>query len=463
MPTLARADINTATNKSRTEQQGVIKSSVISEISVTARIDYILRFSQQAVLVVAEETEIYSAIARQFLVTLSSESIDDPQNNQCNVAFVSASIKLNDIQIRCRLIEQLFGTSLFDPEQSLAVSVLRLAKQQSEAIIILVEHAHVLSLQIKYELSQLVAIAKKNKQVINVVMFGQPKAAEKIIDNKSLFKNKLAMVDGITGQLYSAKSSESSDNSNIKWLKPWQKIVLFTSLMLMGVVSVFLYFYLQTEQGSGYLQKPVMVKNKDKNSINQETLKEIKLNKAAVLEIEKQQNLLTTMEERIVQTANSEEIFQALINPNLLANRGSKPAKTNDVLSALFTEEEVQIPTSDIEVSKLAVKKQQFTNTLDADYYFTMSEQPNGVVVQIAGFSDSQHLTKFLALYPQQEFYIYQKTLSDDVFTVITSKVYPDRLTALAAMRNFPETITERQLWLKPISTVIAEINTFKE
>ena len=165
----------------------------------------------------------------------------------------------------------------------------------------------------------------------------------------------------------------------------------------------------------------------------------------------------------VIKSANSEEINQALINPEHRVNKAYRPAKTDDVLSALFTDEAIENPISDIEVSNLVVDIQQLTNTLDKDYYFTMSGESGGVVVQIAGFSDNQHLEKFLALYPKEKFYIYQKNLDDDVLTVITSKVYPDRSTALIAMQNLPEAITKRQLWLKPISTVITEINTFKE
>lgn len=76
-------------------------------ISVTARIDYNLRFSKQAVLVIADNTEQYSQLASQFLVSLSNGKpsaiqLDTPDNH-INVAFVAASSKLNDIQMRCRL------------------------------------------------------------------------------------------------------------------------------------------------------------------------------------------------------------------------------------------------------------------------------------------------------------------------------------------------------------------------
>ena len=122
----------------------------VTSISVSARIDYIQRFSKQAVLVVDQDSAIYAQAARQFLINLSKEKSDQ----EANVAFVSASTKLNDIQMRCRLIEQLYANTLFDPEKSLAVSILNLSKQSKDSITIVVENAQSLSLQIKYELCQ---------------------------------------------------------------------------------------------------------------------------------------------------------------------------------------------------------------------------------------------------------------------------------------------------------------------
>lgn len=289
MPAILRSEINTAADKSITAKQQAKKHSVITEISVTARIDYILRFSKQAVLVVADQTEQYSAIARQFLVTLSNrvpnEATDNDQsrNGQCNVAFVAASIKLNDIQIRCRLIEQLFGDSLFDPEQSLAVSVLRLAKQQGEAITVIVEHAHALSLQVKYELSQLAAIAKKNNQEINVVMFGHTKAATDIGNNSSIFKNKLATIDAASGQLYSSKTSNQTQRNNSVYLKFWHKVVLIVGFLSMVVISAGLFYYLQTDQGSEYLQQSMMMENKEVINAEQFTKPEKELATIALI------------------------------------------------------------------------------------------------------------------------------------------------------------------------------------
>jgi DamX protein len=138
-----------------------------TDISVIARINYNLRFTKQAVFVVGQNTLQYSKLASEFLVNLSNNTnnVTTHKNseNQPNVAFISASNKLDDIQIRCRLIEQLFVNTLFDPEQSLAVSILNLAEQQKQPISIVIDHAHALSLQLKYELCQLVSMAKKEK------------------------------------------------------------------------------------------------------------------------------------------------------------------------------------------------------------------------------------------------------------------------------------------------------------
>ena len=111
------------TTQRLTESESTLANGSIA-ISVTARIDYNIRFAKQAVLVVGNNTEQYSQLASQFLVSLSNvkPTVDHPDTH-INVAFVAASSKLNDIQIRCRLIEQLFVNTLFDPEQSLAVSV----------------------------------------------------------------------------------------------------------------------------------------------------------------------------------------------------------------------------------------------------------------------------------------------------------------------------------------------------
>eukprot|EP00487_Bulimina_marginata_P005083 TRINITY_DN22483_c0_g1_i1.p1 TRINITY_DN22483_c0_g1~~TRINITY_DN22483_c0_g1_i1.p1 ORF type:complete len:129 (-),score=51.78 TRINITY_DN22483_c0_g1_i1:2-388(-) len=89
----------------------------VTGISVIARVDYNLRFTKQAVLVVGDDASEYSQLASQYLSKpLPTHQVNSKANAQhYNVAFVAASSKINDIQMRCRLVEQLFANTLFDP------------------------------------------------------------------------------------------------------------------------------------------------------------------------------------------------------------------------------------------------------------------------------------------------------------------------------------------------------------
>jgi DamX protein len=97
----------------------------VTKISAQARIDYILRFSKQAILVIDESVEQNTTISNQLLANLPE---------QHNVAYVALSSQFNNIQIRCRIIEQLYTGELFEPEISLAVSVINLAKKSKQSI-----------------------------------------------------------------------------------------------------------------------------------------------------------------------------------------------------------------------------------------------------------------------------------------------------------------------------------------
>ena len=154
--------------------------------------------------------------------------LTDKSPQETNVAFVSASTKLNDIQMRCRFIEQLFANTLFDPEKSLAVSLLTLSKQRKENITIVVEHAHALSLQMKYELCQLVDVANKTQSKINVALFGNEQAAQNVATNRSIFKNKLAIIDAKSGQLFPLDHAKFNSKNAMFTNKFWLKVATIT-------------------------------------------------------------------------------------------------------------------------------------------------------------------------------------------------------------------------------------------
>lgn len=482
MSVSVRNNVNTAPHNPITEYNNVKKSAVVTEISVTARIDYILRYSKQAVLVIAEQTQEYSTLARQYLVTLSSENSSSLSNqeqhnqHQSNVAFVSASLKLNDIQIRCRLIEQLFGNTLFDPEQSLAVSVLRLAKNKAETIAIVVEHAQALSMQIKYELSQLVALSKKGNRQINVVMFAKKIAAEEVSNNKSIFKNKLTIIDAISGQLCSLENGQFSEKNSDNWLKPWQKISLIILTAIMIILTVATYTYLQTDTGHQYLtQAGLGLDEGMKNTTKYEDRIAVPEGVFVSTGAEKNKSAINNENKSDIKViASSEDVNAALINPEYLEDTDIievRVAKADEVLASIMKSDKLSLNNiiekqaeDESSIKKIdPITSNYYINKLKEFTQNNLYKEKDVVVIQIAGFSDNKHLQSFLLQYQSENFYTYQRMLSDKVFTVVTSKAFPDRFTAKESLKGLPDSLIERQLWLKPILTVIAEMNTLND
>ena len=210
--------------------QQSIKTKVTS-ISTNARIEYIMRFSKHAVLVVDQNHDVYSAVGSQFLGSMSTEH---------NAAFISVSPKLNDIQIRCRLIEQLFVDTLFDPEEPLAVSVLNLSKDNSEVINVVVENAQLLSLQLMHEFCQLAELAAKANKTINVLLLGEEKTGQLVVENQVVFNNKLSIVSAETGQLIPLDSSIFESSNPAVQFTPLKKAIIGISLfVLVAFLTVF--------------------------------------------------------------------------------------------------------------------------------------------------------------------------------------------------------------------------------
>ena len=207
-----------------------IQSQSVTSISAVARVDYILRFSKHAVLVVDEEMALCSSVGSQYLANLS--------DNQ-NAAYISMSAKLNNLQVRCRIIEQLFGNVLFDPEQSVAISLINLVKQHKQVVSIVIDNAHHLSLQLIHELTQLAEIAKKSNFQINVLMLALPQAGMTVHQHQSIFHKKLSIVSAQTGQLIS--HNDKLFKAQISWLSmtPFKKwMVFFASLVILSTIVV---------------------------------------------------------------------------------------------------------------------------------------------------------------------------------------------------------------------------------
>ena len=441
-----------------------------ANISVTARIDYSLRFTKQAILVVGELSEQYSPLASQYLVSLSKAepAVDHliAADKQINVAFVAASTKLNDIQIRCRLIEQLFFNTLFDPEQSLAVSIVRFAKQHGEAITIVVDHAHALSLQVKYELCQLVHLAQKNKLIINVVLFGLTEAAQQLAVNKTLFKNKMTIIEAQSGQILSLEDKRITLTKNVSTLALWQKVSLATALGLTSAVAIWLYLLIAADvnkQTFNSADAMVLVAS-DKDNTRAESLTAPLAGKEIRPMKKKQKTLLL---EKPVSShpplgsalATVDDITKALFGSPIVYSDKKTPAETDDILQALSITgmgSKPQLSKQGMPFAAIAVLK------VNANYYqIKAKEYQQGYIVQIAGFTNKVTAQRFISQHPQQTLYSYQRLLADKSFTVVTSKVYRNKAVAKAAMALLPAKFKKRKPWLKSNSSVISEINTF--
>jgi DamX protein len=461
---------NTRVNYSKTNEQA--DSSVEDDmveisptgISVIARIDYIQRFSKQMTVVVDNNSAVYSKVARQYLANISQES----SNQEMNVAFVAASSKINDIQMRCRLIEQLFANTLFDPEQSLAVSILRLAKNNNDVITVIVEHAQALSLQIKYELCQLVDTAKKTQKNINVVIFGLEQAAIEIGQNKTIFDKKTSIIDASSGQVIALDNAKFKNKSAVFKSSIWFKISI-AALFSLLIILVF-WFLLSEHKSFNFTSLPATPSVDEKAKI---------IPKQVPVKVPNKIDIITTQNK----LANVADIHLALLGQDSSKNLRLAAAKSDDILQALMlTESTINAnqlgitPESDSISTRLQVTPKQVNSNrvkieklsnltglpiiLNEQYYLNSAK---GYVIQITGFTDLSRLEAFIKKNEEQEYFSYQKSLKTQQFFVLTSKVFSEKAEAREAMNKLPQSIKDLGSFLKSVSTIKREINTVSQ
>ncbi len=432
----------------------------VTKISAYARIDYILRFSKQAILVIDESHQQNAALSGQFLASLSE---------QHNAAYISLSAKFNNIQIRCRIIEQLCTGELFDPELSLAVSVINLAKKSQQAISIVLDNAQYLSLQILHEVSQLAAIAKKANLTVNIVMFGSVQAGRNVADHKSLFDNKLALLSAQSGQLLSSTSSLFK-NTQPSWhfivKNKWLISLLIILLALGGMVIGLL------KQDSFNFAKSIVPTNQEKISLAKVLAKP----QTMVLPNDAEVNTQALAAEQplvahqvVNDGAISQDVYESLMNPSAIVEIKAPmiPASPADIISAIAiadddvlsieratrTDEKIQ-KKQGVKAENNALSKQLPINN---NYYIGKT----GYVVQIAALSDFQLPEIFLETLADIDYNVYQRILNDQPLLVFTSTIYADKSAAQLALSQFPPSLLKRQPWIKSVEVINSEINAF--
>lgn len=465
---------NRALSKSNSEKSHLAKHSYNSanhkttDISVISRIRYNLRFTKQVVFVVGETAEQYTQRANEFLVNLSHshEQHDDSvtKDSDSNIAYLSASKKLDDIQIRCRLIEQLFANSLFDPEQSLAVTLIKFAEQQQHAISIVIEHGHALSLQIKYELCQLVNAAKQRKKTVNVIMFGLLSAGQEISANKNLFKNKLTIIDGLSGKVISVNDNKlfTNDSVGIFTKKQQQLFLAGTSLLAVACIYLYLMIAVDTKKITFINEDPTAVENNVKFKVNNNhpqvtSEKATGAVKITPINIKDLKNI-----QKKIQQASSKDVHQALLTQytHLPEKQSASPDDVINALNKVLIGNQASVASSE----KSTQTSKQYLQGRQEDFYNQQAiNKPHSYVIQIAVFNNMKSAINFLTFHHEEGLYWYQKKLNNSIYTVVTTSVCDTSSAAKKKLSQLPERLKQRKPWIKPISTIIEEINTFNQ
>jgi len=456
----------------------------VTTINAQARIDYILRFSKHTILVIDDNPDVYTDVANEFLGGLSTDH---------NAAFISISSKLNDIQIRCRIIEQLFGNTLFDPEQPLSVNVVKLSEAKNESITIVIANAESLSLQLTHELCQLAEIAKKLDKTINVLLLGKIQAAINLVENKHLFTNKVSILLAESGQLVSFNSALLKKKSSFLTNKFFLVFISLTIILIIVALTLGKNIFFENNnppQRSStietYKKDFVEVKlgnsNEDLIDTTKIDLKTVAIKSTNSNEISSKKIEATNTNQTKITPASSTEIFNLLtssiegnkFDKNLNRSTTSiiKPAINSAPLITINdqtknTQTNIPAPTSPNKeiVNSFSNKINQSTTSKlnelesnDNDYY---QQKTTGYVIQLASFEKLKGYDLFIDEYKNIELYGYKRRTNGNLSYIVTSAFYQNKNEAKVALTKLPKALRDRGAWIKSIQAVNNEIKLY--
>lgn len=470
------------------------QSESVTTISAIARVDYILRFSKQAIMVVDEQIALCSNVGSQFLSNLSSDH---------NAAYISMSAKLNDLQVRCRIIEQLFGNTLFDPEQSVAVSLINLVKKHQQPVSIVIENAHLLSLQLTHELCQLAEVAKKSDHHISILMLSTPQGGLKVCQNQSLFHKKLSIISAKTGQLIPHNSKQFKPPKNYLAITPMKKwIAFFVMLAIMAGGGVYLLFKRDVFSFSAVIHE-LTASHPIDNSTAQplETFVQVSTdaNESIVKAQQASMNDIfmslvegskakAVIDDKPLEAALPVDIINAIESLTLSSGVETVHRQTSmsvenvnatNITEEVSTQENISVNiNSDIQLDNTKINVDQATdNKEDSQEKIDKVDEPiivsrevnkdfqgqqDGFVIQIAGFTQQNVLDEFLADFNELSFFQYKRLVNNEVMTILTTEYYLSREQAEQAFAQLPQAIKDRSPWIKAISAINDEINHFQ-
>jgi len=427
----------------------------VTNISVTARVDYIQRFSKQAVLVVHDDYQVSADVGHQYIAQLPAQS---------NTAFVSISSKHNDIQIRCRIVEQLFGQQAFDPEVSLAVSLINQLKQESQKLTIVIANAQHLSLQLLHELTQLCEIAKKSDFLVSVLMLSNMETGQTVALHKDLFAKKLSILAADSGQLISINDASfraSGSQLLTKNVSRW--LIIFVVLFAIGAAII--YGLTQVEIDNSVPSSPL----KKETFVSVPTEATPQANKPSV-EPATSQDILAALNGDVTEKV---ELVDKVLEPTL-------PASANDILSAIQTNQSAVslehnsmfIEQSNIDASSIDAQQEFVLETtpntqvaaqsqstievnINGEYYKTFQQ---GYVIQLGNYSQLSAVENMIETSSDTELHYYARMQSGATNWVLTSKVFLSRNEADEAKQVLKEHNPDGSFWTRTLTSVQADI-----
>jgi DamX protein len=138
------------------------------------------------------------------------------------------------------------------------------------------------------------------------------------------------------------------------------------------------------------------------------------------------------------------------------------PADSNDILQALAKVAKTTQKITVSEANASVFKRVQLTE--NEEYYLdSIKRYPSGYVVQIAAFNDMQSTRQFLVLHKQHKLYWYKKVVKNQAYIIVTTITFINKAEANKELASMAKPLLKRKPWIKPISSIIEEINTFNQ
>ena len=442
-------------------------SSTVTEISVTARIDYILRFSKQLVTVINDNN--VNSFANEYIETLS---VDNTTQLQTNVAFLFSSAKLNSIQIRCQIIEQLFSGSLFDPEMPLSTTVIKLTKNSANIISIVIDQAQQLSTEILSELAQLSMTAKNMDLPIHVVLFGSTALTNTIVINKESFENKITVISAANGQIININKLGRSKAYSSVLSQGKTKMLLLVSIIVMLITGT--WYGIEKYTNLTFLSESIeknklqIIENKTRTKLNVEQNDKVtQLEKANqglnsnVANSAEIYNSIALVDHSVIDVSSSIAlVLPTIANPTDISTV-LEQSTPNERLSAvpkqsgIDSETKSYLPTNSTSPQAASIEP---VAIIPASYYLEFNK---GNAVQMISFNSQNKMIRFKREYADLELHFYKKRVKDKIVFVVTSKVFTGVSEAKSFIANLPENLKSIKPWLIPVNLIHQHIQTF--